>query len=155
TTTKKKWLWPAVAVAALLVIASVVIAVGAINGSKKNDKPVAKNENTEEPRDKSVVQPPPRVQRGPTQAQIGEIAKFENAQEQVERIALSKDESVLVGGTRGGYLRVWSVESHKLIKSTKAHNDIVTSVVFSPKGDRVATASKDGTIKIWDISNEL
>jgi WD40 repeat protein len=33
------------------------------------------------------------------------------------------------------------------------HGDIVTAVVFSPDGNRLATASKDSTVKIWDLGN--
>jgi len=31
------------------------------------------------------------------------------------------------------------------------HNDLVRSVSFSPTGDRIATASDDGTAKLWDL----
>lgn len=33
------------------------------------------------------------------------------------------------------------------------HGDIVTACVYSPNGDRLATASKDATVKIWDLGN--
>ena len=33
------------------------------------------------------------------------------------------------------------------------HGDHVNAVVFSPDGGRLATASKDSTVKIWDLGN--
>src|SRR3954471_16504862 len=33
------------------------------------------------------------------------------------------------------------------------HGDVVVGVVFSPAGSRLATASKDATVKIWDLGN--
>src|SRR5262245_3701939 len=37
-------------------------------------------------------------------------------------------------------------EQHRLI----GHRDSVTSVAWSPNGQRLATGSKDGTAKVWD-----
>ncbi len=33
------------------------------------------------------------------------------------------------------------------------HGDIVNSVVYSPNGEKLATASRDATVKIWDLGN--
>lgn len=33
------------------------------------------------------------------------------------------------------------------------HGDIVNAVVYSPDGNRLATASKDATVKVWDLGN--
>jgi WD40 repeat protein len=32
----------------------------------------------------------------------------------------------------------------------KGHTDSVLSVMFSPGGERLASASRDGTVKVWD-----
>lgn len=33
------------------------------------------------------------------------------------------------------------------------HGDVVNAVVYSPDGNRLATASKDATVKVWDLGN--
>ncbi len=35
----------------------------------------------------------------------------------------------------------------------KGHTDSVTSVAFSPEGKRLALASFDGTVKMWDATS--
>ena len=39
---------------------------------------------------------------------------------------------------------------HEELRSLKGHTDIVRSVCWSPDGTRIATASLDGTARIWD-----
>jgi WD40 repeat protein len=40
--------------------------------------------------------------------------------------------------------------NHAPIRQLSAHQDPIWSIVFTPSGDRFATASADGTIRIWD-----
>lgn len=44
--------------------------------------------------------------------------------------------------------------SPQLLKVFSGHNDAVLSLDFSPRGHRLATASADGTVRIWDVGGE-
>ena len=39
-----------------------------------------------------------------------------------------------------------------LSEKTNAHSNYITSVVFSPDGTKIVSASNDQTIKVWDFS---
>jgi WD40 repeat protein len=51
----------------------------------------------------------------------------------------------------GETLRVWNLQTGQTVGSqTTGHTAAVSAVCFSPKGDRIVTASDDGTARIWN-----
>jgi WD40 repeat protein len=49
--------------------------------------------------------------------------------------------------------RLWDVEAETVIGEFLGHDDQVMGAVFSPDGERVATASYDGTARVWDVKS--
>lgn len=49
-----------------------------------------------------------------------------------------------------GVLRIWDVATSRLVVEV-AHEAPLTDFTFSPDGRRIATASKDGTARVWDV----
>jgi WD40 repeat protein len=47
---------------------------------------------------------------------------------------------------------VWDLQGNQLTEF-KGHQDWINSVSFSPDGQYLATASSDGTAKLWRIEN--
>jgi len=51
----------------------------------------------------------------------------------------------------GNAVRIWDIESGKELQRLVGHTDEVYDVVFLPDGKKIATASYDGTVRIWTL----
>jgi WD40 repeat protein len=63
--------------------------------------------------------------------------------------AVSHDGTQLAIGTRSGALQVYDVVNGRM-RATTAQGASITSVAFDRGGDRIVTASDDGTARVWD-----
>ena len=54
---------------------------------------------------------------------------------------------------RGFEWYYWQPLTHLALKTLRGHLDGVTSVAFSPDGQRIVTGSWDGTAKIWEVAS--
>ena len=50
-------------------------------------------------------------------------------------------------------MRVWDFETGKTIRVLRGHDRMVESASVAPDGKRVATASLDGKIRLWDLDS--
>lgn len=62
-------------------------------------------------------------------------------------------EWMALGASKLGQLLVWEWQSESYILKQQGHFDSMNSLVYSPDGSKVVTASEDGKIKLWDTSS--
>lgn len=47
--------------------------------------------------------------------------------------------------------KLWDIRSSEIIQSREDHTDKIFGVAFHPEGTALATASRNNTVKLWDI----
>jgi WD40 repeat protein len=59
------------------------------------------------------------------------------------------DKRIVSGGLHDNTVRVWDAATGKELRHYEGHRGVVTGVAFFPDGKRIASASHDGTARIW------
>jgi len=73
----------------------------------------------------------------------------------VEAFAISRDgDRVAFADFGESEVEVWDVSSGKQIAQLVGHDKPVWSVAFSPNGINLATASKDGSVRVWRVAKD-
>ena len=73
------------------------------------------------------------------------IQTFDGLLAPIGSVGFSPDGKHIIAAVNDS-IRIWDVES-----SFIGHTNSVNSICFSPKGNQIASASSDNTIKVWDI----
>lgn len=71
----------------------------------------------------------------------------------ISYVSFRAEDNLLVTGDEQGELIFWNTENGKVLHRTKVHKDLITHIEFSPDALQMATASYDGTIKLWDLKD--
>jgi len=71
----------------------------------------------------------------------------------VRCVSFSPDGKHVLSGSDDCTIRLWNIETYKLLGIFKGHSDSVRSVCFSPDGRFAISASADKTLKLWEVSS--
>lgn len=66
---------------------------------------------------------------------------------------ISPDGNTLAVGRDRGDVILWDIPNKQLIRIISGHQSRVTDIQFNPKGNLLLTTSRDGTARIWDLTD--
>ncbi len=71
----------------------------------------------------------------------------------VNAIAILPVRNLAVTGGTDSNLYVWDLETGERIATQPAHNDDISAIAYHRQGNLLASASQDGTVKLWQLQN--
>jgi WD40 repeat protein len=67
----------------------------------------------------------------------------------IRSLAFAADGRLVSGGS-DMTVRLWTVADGRLLQTFTGHSDMIGQVAVAPDGRRIASVSRDGTLRIWD-----
>ena len=90
----------------------------------------------------------------PTKIATAELkATLEGHTNLVWSVAFSPNGKMLASASLDATVRLWNVNTERLLHTLTEHTDEVSSVAFSPDGKTLVSASWDATIRLWNPHN--
>jgi WD40 repeat protein len=83
-------------------------------------------------------------------AGIKELKTFRGHTQGIWSVAFAPDGLTLASGGSDRYVRIWDIETGRLLRSLRGHTQEIRQVAYSPDGRILATGSEDRTIRLWD-----
>jgi WD40 repeat protein len=65
-------------------------------------------------------------------------------------VAYSRDGLTLASGGVDRLVRIWDIETGRLLRSLRGHTHDIRAAVYSPDGQTLITGSEDRTIRLWN-----
>ena len=66
---------------------------------------------------------------------------------------MTADGKRAVSASRDKTLKVWELESGRLLRTLEGHSDRVNGVSVTADGKRAVSASGDKTLKVWELES--
>jgi WD40 repeat protein len=71
--------------------------------------------------------------------------------QRIEQILVSSDGEQELASMHDGTVELWQVRGFSKIGSVKAHGGLVHHIAALPKFEKIASAGRDGSVKIWEL----
>ncbi|MGL6194083.1 MAG: hypothetical protein ACRC2T_04595, partial [Thermoguttaceae bacterium] len=70
---------------------------------------------------------------------------------EITSVDVSADNRFIISSSRDGTVKIWSVESGKLLRTLSGHSNAITGISADFLSAKILTGSEDGTVSLWDI----
>ncbi len=94
-----------------------------------------------------------RVRYGTTRASPALVRTLVGHSGSVNACTVTPDGRRVVSGSEDGTLKVWDLESGRVVATLEGHAGEVRACAVTPDGRRVISGSEDGTLKVWDLES--
>ncbi|MGV0104732.1 hypothetical protein NSTCB13_03421 [Nostoc sp. DSM 114160] len=64
-------------------------------------------------------------------------------------LAITPNKQILVDANGSNRIDIWNLETGELIRTLKAHSQLVNSIAISPDGETLVSGDSNSTIKVW------
>ena len=81
---------------------------------------------------------------------LRELKTFRGHSHGVWAVAYAPDGQTIVSGGVDRYVRIWDIETGRLLRSLRGHTADIRALVFTPDGRTLASGSEDRTIRLWN-----
>ncbi|MCB0477190.1 MAG: caspase family protein [Crocinitomicaceae bacterium] len=79
------------------------------------------------------------------------VGQLDCEMELIQTLAISDDGKYLAGAGFMGIIKIWDLETKKLIKKMTGHAGGIYGLAFSPDNSHIASAGYDQTLRVWDL----
>ncbi len=79
-----------------------------------------------------------------------EVKTFRGHSHGVWAVAFSPDGLTLASGGADRLVRIWDIETARLLRSLRGHTHDIRAVIYTPDGQSLITGSEDRTIRLWN-----
>lgn len=83
-------------------------------------------------------------------ASTREVKTFRGHSQGVWTVAYAPDGQTLASAGADRLVRIWDIETGRLLKSLRGHTRDIRAAVFTPDGQMLMTGSEDRTIRMWN-----